>query len=521
MESDFREAYNTSALGQQNLSAVGEEGENNGVAQASDSMSATKQSPTDTTPDENKYMSNMSELNSGPIFNKIVHSNSGLNDASEDKDKVMSTNKNKNMKEHSVVDEEDKKSDIKPNLENDFDPGRVKTEIGSSDDDGSYDFSKELGVVKSEMFDDTDDDSGNVPEASDGLENLFAMRDITCEDCNKPIHSLIEYNEHLLLHADDSKDKTSKDADGSRFTCLPCNKVFDSKKKLSEHNRHAHSDVQHSCDVCGKTFTRKDSYENHLRIHNNLKEFKCDLCDKRFNVKKQMRRHRQSHFKEKSDETTGEKKEKLFSCPGCDAVFSDGKKLADHKRTEHPDLKGQHKCTICNKTFFQRKNLRYHMKIHGDDKEYKCDFCDEMFRTKQERREHKANHKDPVCKKCDNKQFNSMKQLMDHIYKVHAEAKYTCQFCGKSFNTKQKLNRHSVVHSDYRPFGCVVCNQKFKLRKTLSRHMMTHSGDKNYTCDECGQSYKQSTSLNIHKRIRHPAIKGMLNIGRFSPPQNK
>ncbi len=71
---------------------------------------------------------------------------------------------------------------------------------------------------------------------------------------------------------------------------------------------------------------------------------------------------------------------------------------------------------------------------------------------------------------------------MDHIYKVHAEAKYTCQFCGKCFNTKQKLNRHSVVHSDYRPFVCVICDQKFKLRKTLSRHMMTHSGEKKSLC---------------------------------------
>lgn len=333
----------------------------------------------------------------GPIFNKIIHSNSGSNSFSDNKvdtDQVMSAEKNEDSKEKPTNIGEDEKNDSKSHLESDFDPGRIKTEIENSDDDGSYDVNNELGVVKSEIF--SDDDSGNIPESEEGLENLFAKRDITCEECNKPIHSLIEYNEHLLLHADDSKNE-----DGSKFSCVPCNKDFDNRKKLKEHNRHSHSDAQFSCDICSKSFTRKDSYENHLRIHNNKLEFGCDLCDKRFNVKKQMRRHRQSHFKENTKEEkteTVEKKEKSFSCQGCDAVFNDGKKLADHKRTEHPDMQGQHKCTLCNKAFFQRKNLKYHMKTHAEDKEFKCDFCDEMFRTKQERREHKATHKDPICR---------------------------------------------------------------------------------------------------------------------------
>ncbi len=576
MESDFTESDSTKASGQHMFDA-GEKvkGEESCVVQAFNNRRfhtdhvINQQSLLDTSSDNKQFTPEiMSSLTSGPIFNKIVHGKSGSNDSFDSKldtNQIMSMNKNEGVKEHLSTVEEDEKFDIKPKLENDFDPERVKTEIESSDDDGSYDFSNELGVVKSEMF---DDDSGNVAESSDGLEKLFAMQDITCEDCNKPIHTLIEYHEHLMLHAD-----------GSKFTCHPCNKVFDSKKKWKEHNR-SHSDVQHSCHICEKSFTRKDSLENHVRIHNNLKEFKCDLCDKRFNVKKQMNRHRQSHFKKKPDETDEKEKsfidqgsdsvflvgkqltdhkhsehpdmkksftchvcdavfpdlrelrdhkrtehpdiKKSFSCQVCHAVFNDGKRLASHKRSEHPDMKGQHNCPICNKAFYNGKNLRSHMKIHmsvptiqndsagnvpnGPEIDSKSMFENQMLSAVGDSvltngRRKKNSQGGPLI--CDEcgKVFALSRCLHKHIRNVHSKCSYPCPICGKVLKNKTGLTKHKNAVHSDVKYPCDVCGESFATRRYLRRHMIKHSDAREYQCEICDLKVKTLCSLKRHMII--------------------
>lgn len=46
----------------------------------------------------------------------------------------------------------------------------------------------------------------------------------------------------------------------------------------------------------------------------------------------------------------------------------------------------------CNKTFYQKSNLRLHMMIHENIKPYECSYCDKRFTQKATRDIHLTKH---------------------------------------------------------------------------------------------------------------------------------
>ena len=75
------------------------------------------------------------------------------------------------------------------------------------------------------------------------------------------------------------------------YSCKTCGKSFQSKSKLTIHER-VHTGVKpYVCDICKKAFIRKDRLNEHIRIHTGEKPYSCELCKKAFSRSSKLMKH--------------------------------------------------------------------------------------------------------------------------------------------------------------------------------------------------------------------------------------
>lgn len=134
----------------------------------------------------------------------------------------------------------------------------------------------------------------------------------------------------------------------------------------------------------------------------------------------------------------------------------------------------EYACTICNRQFKNRLNIRYH--IACADKS--------------------AGH---ACKECD-RIFKSSSHLTYHMRTAHGgEKPYKCRFCEKAFAQSVKLKRHERTHTGERPFKCVTCEHTFTTKYNLKEHENIHKAEKPYICARCGSGFADRNNLRRHE----------------------
>lgn len=107
------------------------------------------------------------------------------------------------------------------------------------------------------------------------------------------------------------------------YHCDLCNKSFNKRLYLKQHNKYYHNGVQpFKCQMCGKRFANGESYENHAAKHSSIKPFKCETCPKAFHHKIDLRRHMYLH----SDS-------KPFPCDLCGKGFIRKDHMLNHVNT--------------------------------------------------------------------------------------------------------------------------------------------------------------------------------------------
>ena len=90
------------------------------------------------------------------------------------------------------------------------------------------------------------------------------------------------------------------------YTCLCCNKHFESIHFRNNHQRQNHPPV--SCDVCNKMYDTPNSLIRHSYTHLSGNH-QCDQCPKSFHFKSELELHKNKH----SDHR--------FQCNKCDKSF--------------------------------------------------------------------------------------------------------------------------------------------------------------------------------------------------------
>ena len=159
------------------------------------------------------------------------------------------------------------------------------------------------------------------------------------------------------------------------YTCMYCNKHFESIHYLNKHHVKNHPPVL--CDVCNRTFNTPNLLIRHSYRHLDG-QFKCKDCEKSFHFKSELDSHSMKHSKER------------LQCKKCDKSF-----IRNSDLNAHIDTHGKKwKCEYpgCTKECADKRYLTMHMKVHSLELKYPCQKCKKKFRFYEQRKRHETDH---------------------------------------------------------------------------------------------------------------------------------
>src|SRR6218665_176772 len=245
-------------------------------------------------------------------------------------------------------------------------------------------------------------------------------------------------------------------------------KTYTKKQAVFSHIRYRHDDKCYSCEFCDKRYSQECLLLAHMAVHRAEKlytNYTCDQCNKSFRWKTGLHKHRATH----SDE-------RPFPCNKCNKSFkfkSDlGRHIAYHNKVERGE---GIVCNICKSLYVNRHVLKQHMMIHTGEKPFKCTLCDKQFRLKTNLRYHVDNH-------------NGKKRHLKEL----------CTLCGKSLYSSY-MPTHMRMHSGEKPFECSICFKSFPKKSNLEGHMRSHTGEKPFACSGCDKRFALYSNMVTHK----------------------
>ena len=143
--------------------------------------------------------------------------------------------------------------------------------------------------------------------------------------------------------------------------------TFHTVRSATAHHRLYHQKITYRCPECDKTIPTPNSLWLHLYCHKR-KQFKCTTCDETFVYKSKLKQHRRRH-----------RSQKLYECfhGSCNKKYKHPQDLTRHI-AKH--LNKQYECDFCNKTFLEKRLLKWHTAVHLKTAAYTCSKCGMGFK---------------------------------------------------------------------------------------------------------------------------------------------
>ena len=113
------------------------------------------------------------------------------------------------------------------------------------------------------------------------------------------------------------------------------------------------------------------------------------------------------------------------------------------------------------------------------------------------------------CELCG-KILSCKKNLKKHL-KLHSNIRnYICKICNKSYKRSDHLKRHMITHdSEPNYFECEFCFKRFNLNYHLTSHLQNvhgHKKRKEYKCPDCDLYFQKKSKLFLHLKDFHNSI---------------
>ncbi|XP_045783154.1 zinc finger protein 37-like [Maniola jurtina] len=234
----------------------------------------------------------------------------------------------------------------------------------------------------------------------------------------------------------------------SDFVCTQCGFSFIGERGLNLHmsKKHRLEDTQNLtgplCEPCNIRFASDTAYNQHMEVspkHAPASKLKPNCPIQKYAW----------HLMKKNKEG-----EMSIDCEQCGVHLSNARAYTVHFRKHHPDKnrtqfpKAKVMCEQCGKVFKCMTELKYHMPLHADKKQFTCEIC--------------------------NKSFGRILNLKIHL-RTHSDTrpKYECTVCGKTYLNLWGKMRHMRSHQDTRPlYTCDVCEKTFTSPQGRDSHVL-------------------------------------------------
>ncbi|KAH9513695.1 hypothetical protein Btru_041832 [Bulinus truncatus] len=251
---------------------------------------------------------------------------------------------------------------------------------------------------------------------------------LVCQYCQKTFADAITRKAHEALH---SQTKS--------FACSLCSSAFHCAYSLRIHFLRHHNEGPYKCKQCSAIFEDIMTLKKHLMSEHTLpKQEVCSL--KYFSLldnSSDSTNNMSTNLALSDGEQDTKESNSLLQRRSADSLPDvlketdpTTKKVTSDELEKHfpnGDLTTEETevCKVCNKAF-AKSFIRYHERSHADQKPYECSICNKRFGYK-----------------------NNMKSHM----KLHQGLKpYQCQICGARFTRGSTLRRHGRRHNVSRNF---------------------------------------------------------------------
>uniref|UniRef100_A0A3B3RHN2 Zinc finger protein 521 n=1 Tax=Paramormyrops kingsleyae TaxID=1676925 RepID=A0A3B3RHN2_9TELE len=410
-----------------------------------------------------------------------------------------------------------------------------------------------------------------------------------CTLCQEVFDSKVSVQLHLAVkHSNEKKV----------YRCTSCSWDFRHESDLQQHVKHNHLESQgkvHKCIFCREAFGTEVELQCHITTHS--KKYNCMFCSKAFHSIGPLEKHlrekhcifdskpqncgangasvgpeptpkddaelqgivansHESHNSHNGSEEDIDTSEPMHSCDICGAAYTMDTLLANHQLRDHnirpgesamvkrkaEMIKGNHKCTVCSKTFFSEGGLREHTQTHlGPVKHYMCPICGERFPSLLTLTEHKVTHSKSLdtgsCRICK-MPLQSEEDFLEHC-QMHPDLRnsltgFRCVVCMQTVTSTLELKIHGTFHMQktgtamtVQPAGralqlsqkiykCASCLKEFRSKQDLVK--LDTSGLPYGLCSACTGVGSQSSSpaVNGRKQQQHEAT-ALAYAERLSP----
>lgn len=320
----------------------------------------------------------------------------------------------------------------------------------------------------------------------------FTVHPAECYICGRTFKTWLNFSVHMKRHLNIRE-----------YSCLHCTKKFVLRQNLLEHMNTHSGDTPFQCKSCPKRFRRYSNLvqhrnRHHLKIRPKEKDYIC-VCGEVFHSAAKIAWHKETHDT------------KPKCCPYCRERFMHKNSLSRHIRLSHTEQFPLFKtemvdCPICNQKYM-KSSLKTHLAVHSVETPFECTICNKSFTTKWNLKQHKWIHasrssKPFKCTMCT-KAFIREAEYTSHVNAHKSIKPYTCDHCGCQFARKYNWLRHTREHEVPKKYRCDDCGKVFHRAYYLTEHRRSHTGERPFECIICGKTSTTKTNHNKHVKIHH------------------
>ena len=258
------------------------------------------------------------------------------------------------------------------------------------------------------------------------------------------------------------------------------------------------------------------------------KKAKCLECDKKFSQKSTLYYHNKVVHEKKDDTNLSKVHERRNKSFDTNASLERNLEMKPFfcknkdKNGKTRDKKGKLKCSQCDNTYNKEYNLKHHVKIVHERKNFIGREVDAVFKYRKELKTHKSRLNHHIKEDHEKQQFRQncplcsftfsrMVRLNTHMVSVHGvknqmenrkevhenQSRRDCSLCSRTFSHVSRFNAHMVsvhegktskenqkdnqkeVHEKQRRLYCSMCSRTFSHIGRLNAHMVSfHEGKK-------------------------------------------